>query len=204
MPVATWQEKAACQGMEGMFFDDVGTVQGPPTPRAKKDRWMAKRVCAKCPVVQQCAEHARNTGAEFGVFGGLDQKERAMLRGARGDVRRLVTIALRLEDDGFSREEVAGLFDVSLATLNHWYSKSPRDPSDRQVIREYRAWPLVFQGAPAHEVSRVYSLPMDLAYAMCKAVDSDRRYRGPKERQRAAAWLARRRGTLDAGQEATA
>jgi WhiB family redox-sensing transcriptional regulator len=36
----------------------------------------AKAVCAKCPVVAQCREHALRFGEDFGTWGGLSEDDR--------------------------------------------------------------------------------------------------------------------------------
>ena len=39
----------------------------------------AKTVCARCPVAAECLEFAISTGQDYGIFGGLDEKERRKL-----------------------------------------------------------------------------------------------------------------------------
>jgi len=40
-------------------------------------------VCRSCPVRVDCLLHAINEGEEWGVWGGLDERERAPLRAGR-------------------------------------------------------------------------------------------------------------------------
>ncbi|OKJ52494.1 transcriptional regulator [Streptomyces sp. CB02009] len=43
----------------------------------------AKATCAGCPVRQACMNWALDNGEEYGVWGGLDERERRALRRAR-------------------------------------------------------------------------------------------------------------------------
>src|SRR5207249_7912786 len=43
----------------------------------EKREAVAKRVCAECPVRQQCLEHALALPEQFGIWGGLTELERA-------------------------------------------------------------------------------------------------------------------------------
>ena len=40
---------------------------------------MAKALCARCPVVAECLDHALTVREPFGVWGGLNQTEREHL-----------------------------------------------------------------------------------------------------------------------------
>lgn len=48
------------------------------------DKWSrsadAKRICAACPVSAECLEYAMRTKERYGVWGGLNSKERDELR----------------------------------------------------------------------------------------------------------------------------
>lgn len=68
-----WQERAACQGSDARLFF------GPEKERvrdreAREDA--AKRVCATCPVLGECRNHALQTPELFGVWGGLTETDR--------------------------------------------------------------------------------------------------------------------------------
>jgi WhiB family redox-sensing transcriptional regulator len=76
-PVATtWQEHAACRGMNGELFFPVS--EKPDNPIVQR----ARAVCAGCPVVLRCAEWALNTNLSDGIFGGLTSIERRRIRNA--------------------------------------------------------------------------------------------------------------------------
>lgn len=48
-----------------------------PVDRAGLDA--AKTVCSRCPVTQECLEHALENGEKLGVWGGLSEDERTRL-----------------------------------------------------------------------------------------------------------------------------
>ena len=75
-----WQDDAACGGMETAVFFPVGS-KGVP---AKMHAEYAKSFCRRCPVRSTCLSHALTYREEYGVWGGLDEDERAeLLREAR-------------------------------------------------------------------------------------------------------------------------
>jgi WhiB family redox-sensing transcriptional regulator len=49
----------------------------------------AKQLCARCPVKIDCLEFALQTNQEYGVWGGMSEEERRMLRRSRRAARRL-------------------------------------------------------------------------------------------------------------------
>lgn len=75
-----WREHAACLDHDtDLWFE--------PAARDK-----AKRICREeCPVRQECLEHALEAGERLGVWGGLDEEERAAIwaeaRRARREAR---------------------------------------------------------------------------------------------------------------------
>ena len=79
-PVKTWVEDwtiaAACRGMD----PDELFVQGAAQNRAKT-------VCAACPVRTECLADALDNRVEFGVWGGMTERERRALLRRRPDVR---------------------------------------------------------------------------------------------------------------------
>lgn len=70
-----WSDDAACSGMEIAAFFPVGKGV---------DAAFAKSVCAPCRVRTECLEQALTRREDYGVWGGLDEDERAaLLRQAR-------------------------------------------------------------------------------------------------------------------------
>jgi len=67
---ADWRENSACGSSDAddLFAD---------SPRQKQ----AKAVCARCPVRTECLAEALDERIEFGVWGGMTERERrALLR----------------------------------------------------------------------------------------------------------------------------
>lgn len=70
-----WRDDAACQGSPvSLWYPELTNAQRP-----------AKRICAACPVQAQCLQHALDAGEAYGIWGGLNERERRHLR--RGDVK---------------------------------------------------------------------------------------------------------------------
>jgi WhiB family redox-sensing transcriptional regulator len=60
-----WQYQGSCRRVDpAVFFHPEG------------ERDAAKAVCAGCPVVQQCREHALTVREPYGVWGGMTEDER--------------------------------------------------------------------------------------------------------------------------------
>jgi WhiB family transcriptional regulator, redox-sensing transcriptional regulator len=67
-----WQRIAACRGMDHLFF-------APPLERGRARRireGQAKAVCAGCPVLGICREHALSVPEHYGIWGGLTEEDR--------------------------------------------------------------------------------------------------------------------------------
>ncbi|MFE3109754.1 WhiB family transcriptional regulator [Kitasatospora indigofera] len=75
---ATWREQAACRSEDPELFFPIGT-EGPGVLQAQ----LAKAVCARCLVIAACAEAAMTAGETYGVWGGMDEKERRDLSRTR-------------------------------------------------------------------------------------------------------------------------
>ena len=68
-PDDDWQRFAACRGLPTpMFYPPTGASTG-----------RALAVCARCPVRSACEQHARSTGEQYGIWGGLTESERTRL-----------------------------------------------------------------------------------------------------------------------------
>lgn len=81
--MAAWREAAACRDQDPELWFPIGNT-GPALVQIKE----AKRVCRRCPVREECLRFAVNAVAKDGIFGGLDEKERELLR--HNDRRRAV------------------------------------------------------------------------------------------------------------------
>ena len=74
-----WQKDAACRGMDtNIFFPK----RGEPKKTEK-----AKKVCASCPVINECRDYSFELAQEFetvGIFGGLATRNRQEVLSAMG------------------------------------------------------------------------------------------------------------------------
>lgn len=68
-----WQFAGSCRDADSRLFFHPEGERGP----ARRDRdAAAKAVCAGCPVLQQCREHALAVREPYGVWGGLSEDDR--------------------------------------------------------------------------------------------------------------------------------
>jgi WhiB family transcriptional regulator, redox-sensing transcriptional regulator len=75
---AGWRDRAACRGTDlDLFFPGRGESAEP-----------ARRVCAACPVRQQCLDYAISHGIVYGIWGGLVERDRRALRSRHADAAR--------------------------------------------------------------------------------------------------------------------
>ncbi|HHU09458.1 MAG TPA: WhiB family transcriptional regulator [Intrasporangiaceae bacterium] len=76
-----WQQQGACRVLPPeMFFHPEGERGKARAQRIER----AKEVCAACPVIVACREHALAIREPYGVWGGLDEEERAREHARRG------------------------------------------------------------------------------------------------------------------------
>ena len=66
---SNWQLRARCRDCDPTMFFDT-------TESESAEIAYAKAVCAGCPVREQCLGHAIHTGEQFGIWGGLTERER--------------------------------------------------------------------------------------------------------------------------------
>lgn len=82
-----WPAHAACRGMD----PDRLFVQGAAQNRAKS-------VCASCPVRAECLADALDNAIEFGIWGGMTERERRALLRRRSDVASWRSLLERARD----------------------------------------------------------------------------------------------------------
>ncbi|RKT89149.1 WhiB family transcriptional regulator, redox-sensing transcriptional regulator [Saccharopolyspora antimicrobica] len=71
-----WQLHAACRDVNVSRFFHPENERG----SAREDREeQAKQICAGCPVMRQCREHALAAREPYGIWGGLGERERREL-----------------------------------------------------------------------------------------------------------------------------
>ncbi|MEV6108901.1 WhiB family transcriptional regulator [Streptomyces sp. NPDC051940] len=73
-----WWRGAACANEDPELFFPVSSA-GP----AARERERAKAVCRRCVVADDCLDWALRLGRPAGIWGGLDEEERAALRRRR-------------------------------------------------------------------------------------------------------------------------
>lgn len=70
-----WQKDGLCRGLQSSVFFHPDGERG----RARGRRVAkAKAVCRRCPVIQQCREHALTVGEPYGIWGGMSEQELAI------------------------------------------------------------------------------------------------------------------------------
>ncbi|WP_314171880.1 WhiB family transcriptional regulator [Streptomyces winkii] len=75
-----WHSEAVCRRDEaGLFF---APSKEPTAARLSREQ-AAKRVCARCPVMIECREHALLLPEPYGVWGGLTAAERRVVLARR-------------------------------------------------------------------------------------------------------------------------
>ncbi len=70
-----WPLKAKCRGMADALFPEG------------KDQKKVKTICSTCPVRAQCLAEALDNRIEWGVWGGMTERERRQLLKQRPDVK---------------------------------------------------------------------------------------------------------------------
>jgi WhiB family redox-sensing transcriptional regulator len=74
-----WQLRGACRAVPPESFFHPEGERG--SSRTMRDQ-AAKAVCARCPVLAECARHALAVHEPYGVWGGMSEDERdAIIRG---------------------------------------------------------------------------------------------------------------------------
>lgn len=71
-----WQLEGACRGVDSAVFFPPDNERG--TTRSTRER-QAKQICAGCPVLQRCRQHALSVHEAYGVWGGLTETDRLSL-----------------------------------------------------------------------------------------------------------------------------
>ena len=75
-----WQLEGACRTEDTELFFHPEGERGPS--RSGREA-AAKAVCATCPVIAACREHALSAREPYGVWGGLSEHDREQILGGR-------------------------------------------------------------------------------------------------------------------------
>lgn len=78
-----WRLRASCKDTDPSLFFPVGT-----TGLALDQIEAAKQVCTTCPCQENCLQFALDTNQDAGVWGGLGEEERRVIRRQRAAARR--------------------------------------------------------------------------------------------------------------------
>lgn len=78
----TWFEQAICSGETSVFFPPLGDENR--QQRVKRER-LAAAICAQCPVIDKCRQHARDQ-SELGFWGGESEEQRYLAGYLRNSV----------------------------------------------------------------------------------------------------------------------
>ncbi|MGL4831179.1 MAG: WhiB family transcriptional regulator [Propionibacteriaceae bacterium] len=81
-----WTLKAKCRGMEDALFPEGA------------DQKRARQICMGCPVRSECLAEALDNRIEWGVWGGMTERERRQLLRQRTDIESWR--AVLLSDEG--------------------------------------------------------------------------------------------------------
>jgi WhiB family redox-sensing transcriptional regulator len=71
-----WQRRAACRTLPTTVFFHPDRERDPSRGR-RADR--AKEICEQCPVRTPCLQHSLDAEEPYGVWGGVDEQERATI-----------------------------------------------------------------------------------------------------------------------------
>lgn len=82
-----WRDHALCRDTDPDLFFPVGT-----TGLALVQVEHAKRVCGQCAVADACLDFALATNQDSGIWGGLSEEERRVIRRKRAAALRVAAV----------------------------------------------------------------------------------------------------------------
>ncbi len=77
-PENDWRLKAACKGLDPELFFSTDAFEAKQDKDAREAE--AKAVCASCAVREECLDYAIKAGERYGIWGGLTETERRIMR----------------------------------------------------------------------------------------------------------------------------
>jgi WhiB family redox-sensing transcriptional regulator len=110
VPSPRWRDGAACLGADpDLFF-----------PQRGESAERAREICARCPVRRACLDYALRNAITHGIWGGLAERERRVLR-----TRRLRTMRrerdraiLAADAAGQTREAIGRALDITRMSVS--------------------------------------------------------------------------------------
>lgn len=75
-----WQWQGSCMGQDSSVFFSPEAERGVKRQRRED---AAKAICATCPVMERCRQHALAVQEPYGVWGGLSESDRARILESR-------------------------------------------------------------------------------------------------------------------------
>ena len=120
-----WRDGAACTASDPELFFPIGTT-GPALAQTAT----AQHVCRGCPFRSACLEWAIQTGADFGIWGGLAEDERRALQRRRRRTSRTTTASAQraADKDGSLRA-----LDAAINHVRAHPQSSTSDHPDRDL-----------------------------------------------------------------------
>lgn len=85
-----WQDRGRCRDVGQELF--YPPLERESARRRQSREAAAKAVCAPCPVRVECLTWALDSGEQYGVWGGMTERERDRLARRRTDPRRQLTV----------------------------------------------------------------------------------------------------------------
>lgn len=118
----SWTSQAACR--EG--DPDALFVTG-----AEQNR--AKQICVGCPAKLECLADALDNQIEFGVWGGMTERERRALLRRRSDVTSWRTLLFAAQAKQMSKPEVIDMRRRQARQLRALDATAPSNPTPRRA-----------------------------------------------------------------------
>ena len=158
-----WIELAECNGVDTDIFY--------PGPGDKRTPALAKKICARCPVINECAEYGRED--PFGIWGGETPRERNKRYRTTGDLVPALGSARRLRalarlGYGPHQVEIEAL-DLGIELLN------------RDALRWIRAGAIRTDAQRAAAITKVYEHLVEEGYCRGRAALFARRQAAREE-----------------------
>jgi WhiB family redox-sensing transcriptional regulator len=90
-----WTMRAKCRGMEDALFPEAS------------DQKRARLLCSGCPVRFECLSEALDNRIEWGIWGGMTERERRLLLRQRPDVTSWSALLMPKEGQGGSDQSLS-------------------------------------------------------------------------------------------------